>query len=668
MIRYLSFCIFCILSCIDFKVYADGAFMDSIVNIDEVTVVEKKIKEIIPSQRLDGETLEKLNSHSVADAIRYFSGVQIKDYGGMGGIKTINVRSLGTHNIGVFYDGIQLGNAQNGQIDLGRYSLDNIEEISLYNGQKSEIFQSAKDFGSSGTLYIKTKKPRFTGSEKYHFTAQFKTGSFGLANSSVVWEQKLTDYIHLSASAEYTYANGRYKFRYRRLKPDGGVAYDTTAVRENSDISSFRGELGLYGYATHGTWNVKGYFYDSERGLPGAVVNNVFKRGERQWDRNIFVQGNYQAAYSRLWNMMVNVKYANDYTRFLRDDKKELYVDNRYYQQEAYISWANLFKINTFWSLSASADFQWNKLNSDMQNFTYPTRWTEMLSLATAFSYGRLNAQLSVLGHFIQDRAGNKNASSEFSGNKHQFSPALFLSYQFSRDFKLNAFVKRSFRMPTFNDMYYTEVGSTALNPEKTFQCNVGMNFRRKLGHSFFDEIGLQCDAYYNYVNDKIVAYPTGQQFRWTMLNLGKVKIFGIEAGADMAAHIGAVNLGLRLNYTYQSARDYTDPGDSYYGDQIPYIPWHSGSAIGQLAYKGWDLNCSFIYTGERYNAQENIPSNYEQPWYTTDLSLGKDFKIRKVKCRVTGEVNNLFNQYYDIVINFPMPGRNYKLILKVMI
>ena len=668
MIRYLSFCIVCILSCIDFNVYADGAFLDSIVNIDEVTVVEKKMKEIIPSQRLDGETLEKLNSHSVADAIRYFSGVQIKDYGGMGGIKTINVRSLGTHNIGVFYDGIQLGNAQNGQIDLGRYSLDNIEEIALYNGQKSEIFQSAKDFGSSGTLYIKTRKPRFYGSERYHMTVQFKTGSFGLANPSVVWEQKLTDYIHFSASAEYTYANGRYKFRYRRVKPDGQVAYDTTAVRENSDISAFRGELGLYGYTVHGTWNVKGYFYDSERGLPGAVVNNVFKRGERQWDRNIFLQGNYLAAYSRLWNTMINVKYANDYMRFLRDDKKELYVDNRYYQQEAYLSWANLFKINSLWSLSASADFQWNKLNSDMQNFTYPTRWTEMLSLAAAFSYGGLNAQLSVLGHFIQEYTGNKNASSEFSGNKHQFSPALFLSYQCSHDFKLSAFIKRSFRMPTFNDMYYTEVGSTALNPEKTFQCNIGMNYNRKLNHSFFDEIGVHGDAYYNYVNDKIVAYPTGQQFRWTMLNLGKVKIYGVEAGADIGAHVGPVNLGLRLNYTYQSARDYTDPGDSYYGDQIPYIPWHSGSAIGQVEYNGWNLNCSFIYTGERYNAQENIPSNYEQPWYTTDLSLGKDFKIRKVKCRVTGEVNNLFNQYYDIVINFPMPGRNYKLILKVTI
>ena len=71
-------------------------------------------EKIIPAQTLQGEQLEKLNALSVADAIRYFSGVQIKDYGGIGGLKTINVRSMGTQHVGVFYDGIQLGNAQNG--------------------------------------------------------------------------------------------------------------------------------------------------------------------------------------------------------------------------------------------------------------------------------------------------------------------------------------------------------------------------------------------------------------------------------------------------------------------------------------------------------------------------------------------------------------------------
>lgn len=75
----------------------------------------------------------------MADALRYFSGVQLKDYGGVGGLKTIDIRSMGTNHMGVFYDGIQLGNAQNGLVDLGRFSLDNVEEIALYNGEGSDL-------------------------------------------------------------------------------------------------------------------------------------------------------------------------------------------------------------------------------------------------------------------------------------------------------------------------------------------------------------------------------------------------------------------------------------------------------------------------------------------------------------------------------------------------
>ena len=76
---------------------------------------------------MEGKVLEKLSVHSVADALRYFSGVQIKDYGGIGGLKTVNIRAMGTQHVGVFYDGIELGNAQNGTVDLGRFSLDNME-------------------------------------------------------------------------------------------------------------------------------------------------------------------------------------------------------------------------------------------------------------------------------------------------------------------------------------------------------------------------------------------------------------------------------------------------------------------------------------------------------------------------------------------------------------
>ncbi len=119
-----------------------------------------------------------------------------------------------------------------------------------------------------------------------------------------------------------------------------------------------------------------------------------------------------------------------------------------------------------------------------------------------------------------------------------------------------------------------------------------------------------------------------------------------------------------RLQYTYQKAIDITSPNDSYYRHQIPYIPWHSGSAIAMFNYKGWQLNYNFMYVGERYNQQENILYNYTQPWYTNDLSIAKDFVLKGIEMRAQMECNNLLNQDYDVIINYPMPMRNYRFTL----
>lgn len=648
----------------------DGLYLDSIFQVQEVTVVENRKKEIIPAQSLSGKALQNLNSQSVADALRYFSGVQIKDFGGIGGIKTVNIRSMGTHHIGVFYDGIQLGNAQNGQIDLGRYSLDNIEEIQLYNGQKSNIFQGAKDFGSSGTIYIRTRRPRWDDGKTHRVIAQFKTGSFGLINPEVVWEQRLSHHVSLSASTEYTRSNGKYKFRYRRLNLDNSVAYDTTATRQNGDIDAVRAEASLFGFTSTGRWNAKAYFYNSERGIPGAIVNNVFRNGERQWDRNIFAQGSWENIFSKRYQMKVNAKYAYDYLHFLRDDPKELYIDNRYHQQEAYISMVSLTRITSWWDASLSTDFQWNKLTSNMSGFAYPVRFTEMAALATTMRGCGINAQASILGTFLQDRTGDGITHKRTTNYHNEWTPALFVSWQPCEmtDWQINSFAKKAFRMPTFNDLYYTEVGNKYLEPEYTYQYSLSSIYRHKFNNSVLKNFSFQADTYFNKVTNKIVAYPSGQQFRWTMLNLGKVEILGLELATEAEARVANIDLGLRLNYTYQKAQDFTDRHDAYYGDQIPYIPLHSGSVITRASYHGWDLNYSFIYTGERYNAQENIPTNYEQPWYTHDASIHKNLNYKGIMWRIGLEINNIFDQDYEVILNYPMPGRNFKITLKANI
>ena len=649
--------------------------------VDEIEVTARSLsKDIIVPQSLKGAELQRLNSLSVADALRYFSGVQLKDYGGVGGIKTINVRSMGSQHTAVYYNGVQLGNAQNGQVDLGRFSLDNMEEVQLFNGQKSDIFQSAREFGAAGNVYLTTRKPYFKIGERVHAHLRMRAGSFALANPSLGVDVRLTDQLSLTMDAEYVYSDGKYPFRYRRVLPSGQTAYDTTAIRQNGDIQAVRAELGLHHYyRTTGFWRIHAYNYWSERGIPGAIVNNVWRNGERLWDRNTFVQGQWQDEWFNRWSTRLLVKYANDYTHYLNYDERLLPSNNEYLQQETYISLANKVQLMRWWDISVAYDYQYNTLSrtnllldTEPEQFARHSHW---LSVATAMNvYEYLRLQASVLMTAVSQ-------SLSVSKQQPKVTPALFLSIRPypAIDLSINAFYKQSYRYPTFNDLYYTDLGNANLRPELARQHSVDVTYR-KADKSY--AVSLSASYYYNRITDKIIAYPKGQQFRWTMLNLGMVKINGVDAKGDCSLYLPMqFTLRARLNYTYQTAIDVTNPADTYYGDQIPYIPWHSGSVVVGLDWRSnrgdhYGLNYSFVYVGERYGQQENSIYNYVQPWYTHDLSLYGEWEIRpnaeSQNVKVWGlkanvEINNLLGQDYEVIQNYPMPKQNIRCTLAVV-
>ena len=247
-------------------------------------------------------------------------------------------------------------------------------------------------------------------------------------------------------------------------------------------------------------------------------------------------------------------------------------------------------------------------------------------------------------------------------------------------------------------------MGNASLLPETATQFDIGIVAAKHVERGFFTHFSLQADAYYNKVKDKIIAYPKGQQFRWTMLNLGRVDIRGVDVVASTSFRLshphsvyGDIIATLRGQYTYQRAIDVTNTADTYYRHQIPYIPHHAGSLILGLDWLPFSLNYSFLYTGERYNAQENTAYNYMQPWYTSDLTASYTWKPKssnrksivnskssnrkssnsksivnskssnsKSEYRLSLEVNNLLNQQYDVILNYPMPGRNMAVSLIV--
>ena len=574
--------------------FANGETQDSVRvhHIQEVVVTSRLIsRETIPSQTLGGEELKKLNSLSVADALRYFSGLQLKDYGGVGGIKTVNIRSMGTNHLGIFYDGIELGNAQNGQIDLGQFSLDNVEEISLYNGQRSAIFQPASDFGNAGSVYIRTKAPRFMMGRRYNLLVRAKYGSSDTFRFSSLWEQKLSDHISSSLSTSVLTSSGRYKFRYRRVTEDNTVAYDTTAVRHNGDIWAFRIEENVRGGIADGYWNVKAYTYHSERGIPGAIVNNVWRRGERQWDHNTFGQAVFQKSFGDKFSTKALAKYAYYVTRYVNNDETQIHVDNTYRQQEMYFSTSNVYEILSKWSVSMSYDFKWNKLNANMVDFAFPHRYSNFVSLATALTLSRIQAQASLVEQVVKDHVKYGASSSSRS----TLTPAFFVNvYPFeSKLLAVRAFAKKSFRMPTFNDLYWPGAGNPNLQPEESRNREIGLNY----------ETASTSVAFTLYRNDvdNLIAWapvdPNNMWGDWLPYNIGKARL---EGGTLSGKHrIG--NLTLRASLDLPAAKL-----------DAPVLLGAGATAVGDLGIRPLDCGPGWVEAGldilPRHAQQRPLP------------------------------------------------------------
>ena len=100
--------------------------------LSAASVYSYKVLQVVrPSEQVAFLPGQVRPSAQVSELLRRFTGVQVKDYGGVGGLKTINVRSLGSEHVGVFLDGIQIDNAQNMQVDLGRFSVDGLSGVAL---------------------------------------------------------------------------------------------------------------------------------------------------------------------------------------------------------------------------------------------------------------------------------------------------------------------------------------------------------------------------------------------------------------------------------------------------------------------------------------------------------------------------------------------------------
>lgn len=623
-----------------------------------------------PLQVLNHEELEQMPLFRLSDALSLLSGLVVKDYGGIGGMKTVSVRGLGAQQTMVAYNQMALTDCQTGQIDLGKFSLKNIESITLNSGQPDHIFLPARLFSAASLVMIKTRTPRFPSKQPIHLFADFTLGSFGLYNPSILLEWNIKkkkapgDWgLTSSLSIEHLSSKGNYPYTVMY----GKNATDSTSVekRENSDTETMTATFHLQAeIGEKQELDFTFYHYHSARGLPGAVILYNPYSSERLWDENAFAQLHYENRFTKQLSYQVNAKFNYAYTRYLDPDysNRAGELDNRYIQREYYLSNVLMYKMKRHFSISFANDLIYNNMSANLQDFARPVRFTCLNVLAGNFKSKYFDASANLLHHYMY----NSTRLDKSGGNTNKLTPTVsFLVKPLGKNnFGIRAFYKQQFRMPTFNDLYYRFVGNVNLLPENTYQMNVGLTYDQKF-HRKKVALSTTGDVYYNIVKDKIVAFPGQNLFVWSMMNYGLVNVLGVDVNAHISYTINALfALKLSGNYSYQSAIDKTDPSGKSYGQQIPYTPEHSGSMGCGFSAKWFDLVYSALVTGERYTLGQSTSENRLDPYFDHNIALSGRFEIKAIVLGFKAEMLNLSNKQYEVISGYPMPGRNYRVKL----
>ena len=227
------------------------------------------------------DTLHILNTFDITGELHQVPGLQLGDYGGFAGLKTVSLRGLGSPHTAVYVDGVRVGNVQSGQGDMGMLEIENFSSVVVDYAQNSISFNTARPtFGKS----------RIAGK------ADFKIGAFGTYLPTARIDLKISKKLSMSVNAAGIISKG-----------DFPVA--DYGRRANNDIRQIRTGVNLFGSMKDGDFHVKAFCSAAERGTPGSVS---WPSEDRQKDMNAYLQGVMKKSFSPLYTLRLSANAGYD--------------------------------------------------------------------------------------------------------------------------------------------------------------------------------------------------------------------------------------------------------------------------------------------------------------------------------------------------------------------
>lgn len=601
--------------------------------------------------------VQEAGINPVLAALQGIPGLQVRDYGGIGGLKAVSLRGLGAEHTQTLLNGMPVGQNSMAYTDYGLLPTALVTEVRT---------QTSAPTAATALMMLGGPQVQLTAALAHHprLTATMAGGSFGWFSPNITLRHGLGNHT-LLGHAQYQNAHGAYDYSL----PNGTEQY--SGRRNNAGISQTQAWLawqyeraGRNPNVIRNMYYAHGHLTQSDRQLPGAVVlynpySSQFlsvtqmsaamktqqqrtggwywgKQSDYQSDRTLYLDPGYHNASGGLrsdyhWHQGSSSIYAG---RKLRNLNWHLAGD---YQIQNLGMGAPASVGKPVRQVGAAAG-QLNYLltsNSIRFNSTASAGYTLVLEHPQNSSYG---LAAYTLGQEVQYQSGKHNLSGAVHYRRHN-------------------------RLATFAELYYGQAWPRTLKPEQVHQLNFTGQYRYQ---SMGTTLEVQGQAYWQQVQDKIVALPTRDLFVWSIMNVGQVQGRGLEAQLSWREEWGGkLYTKVQSQFTYQHLQDVSTEGSASFGGQLPYVPFYTQSSQLTMGMGALQLGMAQQFTSLRYTLAENTAANRMPGFmlfdafgsYTLPLSGGQSLGLG-------AGVYNLLDTPYEVLLSFPMPGRNFKLTL----
>ena len=623
--------------------------------IKEVDLNTINLESTNPNITITKAWMEQLGAIDIAEALKYSPGIQLKDYGGIGGVKSIAYRSLGANHTGVVIDGAFLPNVQSGLVNLNGFDLFGLNTVEFSSGQVLSENVSASAFLLPNTISVQSVLFERPDSLRWSYSGIFNT--INAYENGVLIQVPLGQSFFIGGQVFYKFGSGAYQFR----QPDIGI--NTSQIRENSALTSLRGKI-ITGFDNKNSkMRITGQFSDTDQELPGAVVLYNPSNDQYLWTDFQKYTLNYQFNKNK-WTLNAQSFYQIENTEYLDEHylNSDGFLAASYQQENILIGGILTRKLNKYFTkfFIGSDLIYTNLVGSNVS--ANPMRLQNNSVIGTQLTLGRFNVLTNLTNQFIQDDYTELGES--IQKTNYNLSPFFSFSVQpfIKKALKIRAFYKSSYRMPTFNDLYYNAIGNKHLKPEETNLLNIGLSYKK-----VFTKFSFQTtiDGFYNQTKNKIIAIPTKDLFNWSMQNIGETEIKGIDFSAFLSTRLRKVLFVLSTSHSFNQTIDITDENNSTFGHQLPYTPQYTTSNGMSISIKGFALSVNALYNSFRYSLNENIYSNLLPAFSDFNLGLSKELNWNRSNVFISLKCMNLLNKNYQIIRSFPMPGRYYQAQIK---